>query len=1186
MLARAVGRGLDGIAEPGRGAPHDAGLRQHAPAGRAPRPPARRAARARTTSLPTTAACRKERRLRIEQRLRAGDLKALVATASLELGIDIGPVELVCQIGSPRSVATFLQRVGRSGHSLGAAPKGRLYPTTRDELIECAALLRAVRAGELDRVAAAGRPARHPRPADRRRLRRRAWNEDELFALVPPRRAVRRPVPRRLRRGGGDAGRGHRDRARAPRRVSPPRPRQRRRCAGGGPRASPRITSGGAIPETADYRVVADPDDTVVGTVDEDCAIESMAGDIFLLGSTSWRIRRVEPGEVRVVDAAGAPPTIPFWLGEAPGRTAELSAEVSDLRARVGADRRRATRTARATGSQTECGLGAGGGRQVVALPGAPARRARRAADPAGRRLRALLRRDGRHAARRPRPVRRAHQPRPRAWPCASASAGRFDFELQAAANDDAVVLSLGPQQSLPLDDLPHFLSAGNGARTRSPRRCSPRPCSRRAGAGTWGAPSPCSAAAAAGAIPPPIQRMEADDLHGGGVPRAWPPARRTCAGPARDPRSPAWCARPSTTVCTRPSTSTGWSALLERHRRGRRAGRTSASRRSRRRSPTRSSTAGPTRTSTTRRSRSAARARWPCAAACPRPRATWGGSTPRPSPGCATRRGLARATPTSCTTCCSSLVVLRPQPDWTAWFEELATAAGRDLAAIGDDRLWIATESLAMGGGPLPRAPRSRPPSASRRARLPRAARSGGAAVAAVRGHIGMPRPRRRARPRAPGRSAREPRRDRAPQPRGGGVAPARPVRSRAGRRRRPRVLRAAPPRAHPPLHDGAAASGDRAGHRPGPSPLRPPLAARGAGHPVRGAARASRGDRAAPGLRARRRILGGDGVCRARGRLSPGVAGRSVPLRRGRVGQARPARARRRRAGGRGRPGRGRPVALHAGELRAGRQPAVAPRLRARRCGARASRRGSGARSARVPHVPRRALLSRAGRPSPDGFASRSRRGSGISSRAASSPPTDSGAFARCSRRASAGPSARRARPAGAACAAPPATASPSRAAGRSCPVRNRTSPPPTGPTSRRWPRRSPSSSSPAMGSCSAICSRARASPCRGARSCGRSGASRRAGTVRGGRFVTGFTGEQYALPEAVDALRQTAAPRAHRRDRARRRGRPAEPRRYPDARTARPRRARHAVVYRDGLPSPPPSPLGERGQGEGRR
>src|SRR5262245_34697996 len=213
----------------------------------------------------------KERRLKLEARLRAGDLKALVATASLELGIDIGPVELVCQIGSPRSLATFVQRVGRSGHALGATPKGRLYPTTRDELVECAALLRGVRAGRLDRVSPPQAPldilAQHIVAA----CGAAPWREDDLFALV------RRAAPyAELTRGDFDAvvemlaegiqtGRGrrgaylHRDRVNGILRG-----RRGARLAA--------LTSGGAIPETADYKVVADPDDTVVGSVNEDWA--------------------------------------------------------------------------------------------------------------------------------------------------------------------------------------------------------------------------------------------------------------------------------------------------------------------------------------------------------------------------------------------------------------------------------------------------------------------------------------------------------------------------------------------------------------------------------------------------------------------------------------------------------------------------------------------------------------------------------------------------------------------------------------------------------------------------------------------------------------------------------------------------------------------------------------------------
>ena len=358
----------------------------------------------------------RDRRFRLEERLRAGDLKALVATASLELGIDIGPVELVCQIGSARSLGTFLQRVGRSGHARGATPKGRLYPTTRDELVESAALLRGVRSGKLDAIEPPVAPLDILAQQIVAAAAAEAWREDDLYALMRragPYAALSREdfdAVVEMLAEGIQTGRGrrgaylHRDRV-----NGLVRGRRFARIAA--------LTSGGAIPETADYKVVADPDDVMVGTVNEDWAIESMGGDVFLLGSTSWRIRRVEPGIVRVIDAAGAPPSVPFWLGEAPGRTAELSIEVSDLREQIectsdpwrpgrgsGLDRARGRR--RASGRSGDRPLS--GGR-----PG----RAGRAADPARRRLRALLRRDGRHAARRARAVRGAREPRTGARP-------------------------------------------------------------------------------------------------------------------------------------------------------------------------------------------------------------------------------------------------------------------------------------------------------------------------------------------------------------------------------------------------------------------------------------------------------------------------------------------------------------------------------------------------------------------------------------------------------------------------------------------------------------------------------------------------------------------------------------------------------------------------------------------------
>ena len=281
-------------------------------------------------------------RLEAEQRLKNGELRAVVATASLELGIDIGTVDLVCQIGSPRSIAVALQRVGRAGHWVGALPKGRFFATTRDELIECAALVRAIRRGELDRLEIPHAPLDILAQQIVAACACEEFAEDDLFALVR-RAAPYRDLDRatistrssRCSREGIATSRGrsgaylHRDQVNH--RV---RGRRGARLAA--------ITSGGAIPDTAQYQVIAEPEGTVIGSLDEDFAVESLAGDVFLLGTTSWRIRRVEPGRVRVEDAHGAAPSIPFWLGEAPGRTRELS--LGDL---ATARRHRASRRSR-----------------------------------------------------------------------------------------------------------------------------------------------------------------------------------------------------------------------------------------------------------------------------------------------------------------------------------------------------------------------------------------------------------------------------------------------------------------------------------------------------------------------------------------------------------------------------------------------------------------------------------------------------------------------------------------------------------------------------------------------------------------------------------------------------------------------------------------------------------------------
>ncbi|MCY3662741.1 MAG: DEAD/DEAH box helicase [bacterium] len=398
----------------------------------------------------------KERRLRVETRLRAGDLRALVATASLELGIDIGPVDLACQIGSPRSMATFLQRVGRSGHSVGAVPKGRLFPTTRDQLIECAALLAGVRAGRLDAVTPPAAPLDVLAQQITAECAAERWKVDDLFGLV--RRAApyadlsREDFEETLRftNAGVVTGRGRRgDYVHLDSVAGEAAGRRGARLAA--------LTSGGAIPDVADYRVLLDPDDTFLGTVNEDWAIESMAGDVFLLGSHSWRIRRVESGVVRVVDAEGAPPTVPFWLGEAPSRTTELSTEVSDLRTLVEGFLAAGDPDGARDAVAERCGLDDVAAETVVSYLAAA--RASLGSLPTQSRL--VIERffdetggmqlviHSPHGGRLNRGLGLALRKR---------FCRTFDFELQAAANDDAVVLSLGPQHSFPLDDVPRML--------------------------------------------------------------------------------------------------------------------------------------------------------------------------------------------------------------------------------------------------------------------------------------------------------------------------------------------------------------------------------------------------------------------------------------------------------------------------------------------------------------------------------------------------------------------------------------------------------------------------------------------------------------------------------------------------------------------------------------------------------
>jgi ATP-dependent helicase Lhr and Lhr-like helicase len=389
-------------------------------------------------------------RLDAEEGLKTGIIPVVVATASLELGIDIGHVELVCHVGACRAIATLLQRVGRSGHGVGGTPKGILFPLTRDELVQCAAAVRAVRAGELDRVIMPEVPLDILAQQIIATAAGGEMTEAELWQLVRgayPFRHLRRDdfeaVLEMLAEGvatrrGRSSALLHWDRVHG--RV---RARRGARFAA--------ITNGGAIPDMADYDVIEEPAEIFVGKVNEDFAVESLAGDIFLLGNRSWRIRRVESGRVRVEDAQGAPPTIPFWLGEAPGRTVELSQAVAELREQVAA-RLHAVEAAKQW-LQVETGVDAAGAEQLVAyiaqtvsvlgvVPSQGVIVAERFFDEAGG-MQVVL-----HAPFGGR-INRAWGMALRKRFCLT-----FDFELQAAATDDGIVLSLGTQHSFPLDNV------------------------------------------------------------------------------------------------------------------------------------------------------------------------------------------------------------------------------------------------------------------------------------------------------------------------------------------------------------------------------------------------------------------------------------------------------------------------------------------------------------------------------------------------------------------------------------------------------------------------------------------------------------------------------------------------------------------------------------------------------------
>ncbi len=450
----------------------------------------------------------KEARLDAEARLKEGKLKALVATASLELGIDIGSVDLVCQLGSTRQISTFLQRVGRSGHTVRGTPKGRLFPLSRDDLIECTALVRSVRQGELDRLIMPQQPLDVLAQQLIAEAACEDWPEGDLYLLA------RRAYPyRNLARdefddvvgmvaSGFTTRRGRRG-ALVHRDAINHRLRGRR-----GARLAA-ITSGGAIPDTADYRVVLEPDELFLGTVNEDFAVESMAGEVFQLGNRSWRILRIEQGTIRVADAQGELPSIPFWLGEAPGRTRELSEAVSQLRREMG--ERLDDPEAACRWLMAEIGLSEAAARQLVeylkatrhllgVVPTQETIVAERFFDEAGG-MQLVI-----HAPFGSRINR--------AWGLALRKrfCRQFNFELQAAATEDGLLLSLGPQHSFPLADVFRYLHP-NTVREVLVQALLDAPMFQLRW--RWNTTISLALLRNRGGrrVPPQIQRMEADDL-------------------------------------------------------------------------------------------------------------------------------------------------------------------------------------------------------------------------------------------------------------------------------------------------------------------------------------------------------------------------------------------------------------------------------------------------------------------------------------------------------------------------------------------------------------------------------------------------------------------------------------------------------------------------------------------------
>ena len=450
----------------------------------------------------------REQRLNAEQRLKRGELKALIATASLELGIDIGHVDLVCQLSTPRRIAALLQRVGRSGHAVSGLPKGRLFPVSRDDLVECTALLDAVRREELDRLVIPPKPLDVLAQQIAAEVACGEWDEEELFNLM------RRAWPYRdltLKEYGevlqmlseGFSTRRGRKRALIHRDAvnRKLRPRDGLRLTA--------VTSGGTIPDTADYAVVLSPQEIIVGTVNEDFAVESLSGDVFQLGNTSYRILRVEAGRVRVEDAEGMPPSIPFWLGEAPARSDEVSFAVSRLRADL--DARLPNTQATLEYLVEEVGIASDAATQVVDYLGGA--KAALGLLPTQQRL--VMERFFDESGGTQLVIHSPYGNRiNRAWGLALRKrfCRKFNFELQAAATEDAIILSLTATHSFPLEEVGRYLHS-NSARTVLIQALLDAPMFLTRW--RWDASIALALPRFRGGskIPPQLQRMEAEDL-------------------------------------------------------------------------------------------------------------------------------------------------------------------------------------------------------------------------------------------------------------------------------------------------------------------------------------------------------------------------------------------------------------------------------------------------------------------------------------------------------------------------------------------------------------------------------------------------------------------------------------------------------------------------------------------------